>query len=64
MSDTTMSILQVLDKEPIRLIDGRYSEGFADTDDLQKLIDMGGYVEVYEDDGLKFVRRLIVNKSK
>lgn len=54
------SILAVLDRESIRLIDGRYSTGFANMKDLQKLIDMGGYVEVYDNQGMKFVRKHIV----
>lgn len=54
------SILKVLDRESIRIIDGRYSTGFVNMKDLQKLIDMGGYVEVYENQGVKFVRKLIV----
>ncbi len=54
------SILAILDRESIRLMDGRYSTGFANMEDLQKLIDMGGYVEVYENQGVKFVRKHIV----
>lgn len=54
------SLLAVLDREPIRLIDGRYSTGFANVKDLQKLIDMGSYVEVYENQGVRFVRKHIV----
>ena len=56
----TESILAILDREHIRLIDGRYSTGFANMKDLQKLIDMGGYVEVYDNQGIKFVRKHIV----
>lgn len=51
------SILKILEEEPIRLVDGRYSDGFADTDNLNKLIKLGGYVEVYEKGGMKFVRK-------
>ena len=54
------SILAVLDRESIRLVDGRYSSGFANMEDLQKLIDMGDYVEVYDNQGMKFVRKHIV----
>lgn len=54
------SILAILDRESIRLIDGRYSTGFANMEDLQKLIDMGGYVEVYDNQGMEFVRKHIV----
>ena len=54
------SILAVLDRESIRLVDGRYSTGFANMEDLQKLIDMGGDVEVYDNQGMKFVRKHIV----
>ena len=54
------SLLEVLDRESIRLIDGRYSTGFANMEDLHKLIEMGGYVEVYENQGVKFVRKHIV----
>lgn len=54
------SILAILDRESIRFIDGRYSNGFANMKDLQKLIDMGDYVEVYNNQGMKFVRKHIV----
>ena len=56
------SILKILENEPIRLVDGRYSDGFASTDDLNKLIKLGGYVEVYEKGGMKFVRRKVGKK--
>ena len=55
MPKPTKIILAILDREPIRLIDGRYSDGFVKTKDLLKLINMGGYVEVYEASGIKFV---------
>jgi hypothetical protein len=53
------SILEILDTESIRLIDGRYSDGFVDLDDLKKLIDMGGYVVLYNIGGVTFVRKNI-----
>jgi hypothetical protein len=53
--DSVKSVLDILGKGPIRLIDGRYSEGFVDLDDLNKLIEIG-VAEVYEIDEMKFVR--------
>lgn len=53
------SITDILESEPIRLIDGRWSDGFADTKALQMVID-SGYAEVYEiAGGWKFVRKAI-----
>ena len=52
-----MDILDILDREPIRLMDGRYSTGFVDLDRLRKVIE-SGYAEVYTENGVRFVRKL------
>jgi len=49
-------ILRILEREPIRRADGRYSAGFVDLDDLQRLID-AGEIEVYDNQCVAFVRR-------
>ena len=49
-------ILEILKKESIRLLDGRYSKGFVDLDELKELISEGK-AEVYENQEMKFVRR-------
>jgi hypothetical protein len=55
-------LLEILKKESIRLVDGRYSNGFADLDDLNKLIELG-QAEVY-DNGMEFVRLVSRKESK
>jgi len=47
--------LKILENEPIRWIDGRYSNGFVDLNELPILL-LEGSAEVYEDQGMKFVR--------
>ena len=49
------NILAILEKEPIRFIDGRYSNGFVDEEDLRHLIE-SGRAEIYQNGGMKFVR--------
>lgn len=48
-------LLKILEKEHIRLMDGRYSDGFVDLDELRELISED-FVEVYEKQGMEFVR--------
>lgn len=52
---TKKNILKILEKENIRWIDGRYSNGFVDLNELPILL-LEGSAEVYEDQGVKFVR--------
>lgn len=52
---TKKNILKILENEPIRWIDGRYSNGFVDLNELPILL-LEGSAEVYEDQGMKFVR--------
>lgn len=51
-----IEILEIMEKEDIRRIDGRYSKGFVDTDILENLIKRGDVV-VYRYGGLDFVTR-------
>ena len=48
-------IMHVLCAEPIRRIDGRYTDGFVDIDALEALITRGE-VETYNVKGWDFVR--------
>jgi hypothetical protein len=50
------NILEILKREPIRFIDGRYSDGFVKGADLNKLIELG-WAEIYDNNGTEFVRR-------
>jgi len=59
---TRENILKILEKESIRLIDGRYATGFVDLDDLNELI-QEGEVEVYKVYGVRFAR-LIGKREK
>lgn len=52
---TKKNILKILEKEPIRWIDGRYSNGFVGLNELPILL-LEGSAEVYENQGMKFVR--------
>ena len=50
-----MRILEILKSEPIRLADGRWSQGYVDEKELRRLIDTG-VAEVYDNQGMTFVR--------
>jgi hypothetical protein len=49
------NVFEILKKESIRLIDGRYSKGFVNEADLKKLI-ISGQAEIYDNGGMNFVR--------
>lgn len=49
------NILEILKNEDIRMVDGRYSDGFVDTDELRKLVD-SGEAETYCKSEFNFVR--------
>jgi hypothetical protein len=49
------SLIRVLKQEDVRMIDGRWSNGFVDIDALSALIDQGR-AEVYYNQGFIFVR--------
>ena len=48
-------IIDILKKEDIRAIDGRYSDGFVDIDDLLYLVSKGK-AESYTEKGFTFIR--------
>lgn len=48
-------VIQILKTEDVRLVDGRYSSGFVDEKELQKLI-LEGKAEIYQNQGMSFVR--------
>jgi hypothetical protein len=48
-------ILEILKHEDIRVVDGRYSDGFVDDNELKKLIS-SGKVETYCVSEFKFAR--------
>ena len=50
-----MTIKEILQKESIRLADGRWSGGFVDEESLSKLIE-SGEAEMYQHEGFTFVR--------
>ena len=56
------NILKILEKEDIRWIDGRYSKGFVDLDELPILL-LEGSVEVYVNQEMKFIRLKEKKKS-
>lgn len=56
-----MEIIKILEREPIRLLDGRYSDGFVDIDELKRLI-QEKRVTTYENKGITFVAKLSKNK--
>lgn len=49
------TILEVLKTESIRLMDGRFSDGFVDTDELKLLINLG-HAKKFKRQGLDFVK--------
>jgi len=51
------SIKDILRREPIRLMDGRYSTGFVSVAELNSLVNEGT-AEVYDNQGVDFVRLL------
>ena len=48
-------IVSILKNENVRLMDGRFSDGFVDIDKLNKLI-KDGVAEIYDNQGVEFVR--------
>jgi len=52
-----INIHEILERESIRLLDGRWSGGFVDEVELQQLID-NGKAEVYDNQGVKFVQAI------
>jgi len=59
---TKKNILKILEKEDIRWIDGRHSKGFVELNELPILL-LEGSAEVYENQGMKFVRLKEKKKS-
>jgi hypothetical protein len=49
-------VLNILEHEPIRYCDGRYSDGFKDIGMLTEMIS-DGVAEEYDKNGVHFVRR-------
>lgn len=58
----SQNILEILKTEPIRMIDGRYSTGFVDTDVLAGFI-TAGQIEIYKIQGMQFVRLPVQTKK-
>jgi hypothetical protein len=50
-----ITIEKILEREPIRFIDGRYSDGFVDTALLVDVIE-SGKAEIYKNETVLFVR--------
>jgi len=49
-------ILRILSKEDIRYIDGRYSKGFVDQEELRQMV-VEGVVEIKTVQGFSFVKK-------
>lgn len=57
------AVLNLLDREPIRFVDGRYSNGFKDTGMLSEMIYIDHTAELFDNGGLRFVRRVTPPKD-
>jgi hypothetical protein len=55
-------VLKLLNTEPIRYCDGRYSTGFKDVGMLTEMIS-DGTAEVFDNNGVRFVRRVTPPKD-
>ena len=49
------NIIRILEQENIRLVDGRFSSGFVDLNELNNLT-KNGIAEIYNNQGINFVR--------
>lgn len=52
------AVLNLLDVEPIRFVDGRHSTGFKDVGMLSEMLYHDHTVELFDKDGVRFVRRV------
>ena len=55
MTSSENQILEILRKEPIRFIDGRYSTGFVEREDLEKVLNRR-LAEKYRNHNITFIR--------
>ena len=55
MYEKKAMVINILKQEDIRLMDGRFRDGFVDLNVLNKLIEEGK-AEIYDNQGIKFVR--------
>lgn len=57
------AVLNLLDREPIRFIDGRYSDGFINDVGMLSEMISDGTIELYDNGGVRFVRRVTPPKN-